>query len=71
MLRIFEKFYRVPKDYLVSAAKSEWKIPDGAISIYSKRPELTMSLLRASSLFSNNELKRIIEEFNAKPKRRG
>jgi transcriptional regulator with XRE-family HTH domain len=70
ILRVFEKFYGVDKDYLVSAAKSEWKIPDAAISIYSKRPELTMSLLRASSSFSNDELKKVIEAFSANPKRR-
>lgn len=70
ILRAFEKFYKVPKDHLVRAAKSEWKIPAETMSIYSKRPELTMSLLRASSLFSDNDLKKLIEEFSAKSRRR-
>jgi transcriptional regulator with XRE-family HTH domain len=58
-----EQFYGLSKNYLVNAAKKEWKIPDVAISIYSKRPELTMSLLRYSENLSDSELKRIINNF--------
>lgn len=61
-----ERFYRVPKNYLVNAAKKEWKIPDEAISIYSRKPQLTMSLLRLSKDLNENDLKKIIDEFGKK-----
>jgi transcriptional regulator with XRE-family HTH domain len=70
ILSELEKFYGLQRNYLVQAAKREWKIPDDAISIYSKRPELTMSLLRASSSFSNSELRKIIERFSGRSNRR-
>lgn len=69
VLRVFENFYRVSTDYLVNLAKKEWRIPDEAISIYSKRPELTMSLLRRSTEFSDKELQKMIEDFSKRRKK--
>ena len=63
VLSKLERFYDLSKNYLVNAAKKEWKIPDEAVSIYSKRPELSMSLLRYSENISDNKLKKIINTF--------
>lgn len=63
ILQEFEKFYEVKKNSLVKAAEKEWKIPDEAISIYSKRPELTMSLLRFAENRSEDELRRILKKY--------
>ncbi|MBI5139013.1 helix-turn-helix transcriptional regulator [Candidatus Nomurabacteria bacterium] len=59
----FEQFYGVPKSFLVNAAKKEWKIPDEAVSIYTRSPELAMSLLRMSAECDENELQKIIADF--------
>jgi transcriptional regulator with XRE-family HTH domain len=63
ILQEFETFYEVKKSSLVKAAEKEWKIPDEAVSIYSKRPELTMSLLRFAENRPEEELRRILKKY--------
>ena len=63
VLSKLELLYDAPKNYLINAAKEEWKIPDEAISIYSRRPELTMSLLRYADQQNDAALKDLIEKF--------
>jgi transcriptional regulator with XRE-family HTH domain len=71
VLMKLEKFYGVEKNYLVNAAIEEWKMPDEAVSIYSRRPELTMSLLRLSTDFPDKELQKMIEDFGKRRKKQG
>lgn len=69
ILQQLEDFYGVRRNQLVRAAEKEWRIPDEAISIFSKRPQLTMALLRASEDTPESELKKIIEEFGKRKTR--
>lgn len=64
-----EELYGTAKDYLVNTAVEEWKMPDEAVSIYSKRPELTMSLLRVSTELTDKELQKIIQDFGRRKRR--
>ena len=64
VLTKLEKFYNLEKNQLVDAAVSEWNIPAEAMSIFSKRPQLTMSLLRATKDASKSELQNLITEFS-------
>ena len=63
ILQGFEEFYGVKKNTLVKAAEKDLKVPIEAVSIYSKRPELTMSLLRFAESRSEDELRRILKKY--------
>jgi len=69
ILARLEQLYGTAKHYLVNAAIEEWKIPDEAVSIYSKRPELTMSLLRRSTELTDKELHKMIADFGRRKRR--